>query len=439
MGLSMPRLNTSAIILALFAIGLQVLVTPVIHGTPLRLALADLLLPVVLPVMLVSWIRAGCPWPLAPVRQALLWIAVLTVCLGVSLLIGLRTIGHLETWGLVNKFVGFLVLIAYFTAGAWLAGQATGDNLVLFGRALLGAAWLIATYSLGVCVWYASGVPGWVDLMDRARGLSDNANAYGCLVAVLLLVEVTQAAAGQAFGHRVHVAGMALLMAALAFSGSRSAWLGLAAGLVLLAMARAVNLRLTAAAAAVAIVGSLALSGWGPHLIGQLARLDPTATSVPSIATRPIYVVDHPSVAYDSGVEHRLRLSKQALTMWQNAPIFGQGLGSFLWQQRQSGEPEPSVIHTTALWLLAETGGVGLALFSAFGLFCARSLWRAGSQVTDAAACIITASSAVLLLAVVASIGTEMLYQRHLWFLLGMALALAGARSVAARRENSSS
>ena len=103
----------------------------------------------------------------------------------------------------------------------------------------------------------------------------------------------------------------------------------------------------------------------------------------------------------------------------------GIGLGGFLWSHRSSNDPLRGIqIHATPLWLLVETGIVGLALFAAFYFAVMRALlWRNGKWEKDP---VLIGIAAALVVMGVASIGTEILYQRYLWFLAGLGLAWPG-------------
>jgi hypothetical protein len=101
-------------------------------------------------------------------------------------------------------------------------------------------------------------------------------------------------------------------------------------------------------------------------------------------------------------------------------PILGGGLGAFIEQYtRQQGIP--LVIHSTPLWLLAETGIVGLLIFLSpfLRIFKAESFDRAAGDRIGTF--LILALTGFALVAAV----HEMLYQRAVWLLLGAALACA--------------
>jgi O-antigen ligase len=92
--------------------------------------------------------------------------------------------------------------------------------------------------------------------------------------------------------------------------------------------------------------------------------------------------------------------------------------------------PAPVGIHNTGLWLLVETGVIGALVFIAFFAAIAFALWRA---------CRAEGANGAALLALLAlagfvgvSVGMEAMYNRTLWLLLGMGLALPEAARLGA-------
>jgi O-antigen ligase len=95
-------------------------------------------------------------------------------------------------------------------------------------------------------------------------------------------------------------------------------------------------------------------------------------------------------------------------------PIFGAGLGTFMESKVQTGKP--LVIHSTPIWLLAEFGLVGFAVF----LAAAFTIVRTQLRKFDATAKFLLL--AFLAFAVVSTVH-EILYQRAFWLLVGAGLA----------------
>jgi O-antigen ligase len=109
-------------------------------------------------------------------------------------------------------------------------------------------------------------------------------------------------------------------------------------------------------------------------------------------------------------------------------PLFGAGIGAYMQQQIQS-TGVPLVLHSTPVWLLAETGVIG------FGVFAAAA-WRLGAAAirhrNEPAARL-----AIMILCALAAMSAahEMLYQRGFWLLLGAVLAMPATATADGRRD----
>ncbi len=117
----------------------------------------------------------------------------------------------------------------------------------------------------------------------------------------------------------------------------------------------------------------------------------------------------------------------------------GIGIGTY-YQAHRDVPNVADTIHNTFLWLLTETGIVGAGLFPGFFLAIFLALLR-GARGPPAGDPFLWGTLGVLLVFAGASVGTEILYQRYFWFLLGLALAVPyrpgrepGATDAAPRR-----
>jgi O-antigen ligase len=106
------------------------------------------------------------------------------------------------------------------------------------------------------------------------------------------------------------------------------------------------------------------------------------------------------------------------LRLWQENPVFGAGLGAYFEVSKREGTP--LVIHNTLIWLLAETGLVGFLVFFSAGVAI---LWASTRRLRDPTD--VGATTIFLFLLAFASMSMvhELLYQRVLWFVLGVCLA----------------
>ncbi len=96
--------------------------------------------------------------------------------------------------------------------------------------------------------------------------------------------------------------------------------------------------------------------------------------------------------------------------------MFGAGIGAHYEQTAANGDP--LVIHNVPVWLLAETGAVGFLVFLSVGVLITRSLWQqwsSGSQMAGGLLLFFIGAAAM-------SMAHDLLYQRVIWFFLGLGL-----------------
>jgi len=115
-----------------------------------------------------------------------------------------------------------------------------------------------------------------------------------------------------------------------------------------------------------------------------------------------------------SSTQERLVSIIGGLNLFWDHPVFGAGLGAFRNQMILTLDWLPLVIHSTAIWLLAELGIVGFLIFAVSFTHIFFKEWKSASAFI------------VLCLggfAVMSGPG-DMLYQRTFWLLIGAALAV---------------
>lgn len=385
---------------------LQVQATLPVGDAGVRIALSDIFLPLLfVAAIAIGWWRFPDAFePRLP--GTAYWFLGLIAVLTLSLVIGFVNTKQWLAWAIVNKWIGFFLLVAYFVAGVAIvrAGDLASRNQVLRAFLVSAAAiaaingvampWLMPEYTMPVGIQF-----------DRATGLMQNANAYGFFLVVVMLLAI-------AMRYRLWLCVPAYLLS-LWFTSSRGALIALVAGIaVLLALSpRRMMVPLKPMALAVLLIGlisivaglvdqhrvSAALEGFGP--IGYLSaeRVDPESNSI----------------------AQRWRQTAGAIELIAEAPVFGHGLGYVL---KTTGQ----TIHNSLLWLVVETGFVGAAVFTVFLVLAVRQLFL------DRDDPFVLGMVAVSGAFVVMSLTGEYLYQRHLWFLLGVALAQTPGQQVAA-------
>jgi O-antigen ligase len=118
---------------------------------------------------------------------------------------------------------------------------------------------------------------------------------------------------------------------------------------------------------------------------------------------------------------------QEGMAIFLAHPILGAGIGAYMHQQI-GVIGLPVVIHSTPVWLLAETGIVGFAVFLAAACrLLLLGIQRRGQSWARLLVLILCAMAAM-------SFVHELLYQRAFWILLGATLASATVPQAVAER-----
>ena len=154
---SLPKLFSG--VLVIFAVSLQVLVTIRIGETSLRVGSSDLLLPILGFMLLVKWQREGAPRVSWRIRRFWIWLLALTIWMGIATINGRISIGQWQTWAVLNKGAGWLVLLGYLIAGGWvttLLDTAQRDRFlwVMFLFSGVVFATLLIVHALGLPIFF---------------------------------------------------------------------------------------------------------------------------------------------------------------------------------------------------------------------------------------------------------------------------------------------
>ncbi|MBB5051085.1 uncharacterized membrane protein YbhN (UPF0104 family) [Afipia massiliensis] len=295
----------------------------------------------------------------------------------VALLIGASRVGWTE-WAVTTKFLGWFVLLAFGATGAM--GTRIDLSRILTTVTVVGAI-IIAAELVGVLV-SASGFTKKYFL----DGFAQNVNAFSFQCLMVLAASLARDPRNRL------VIGLAL--AAITIAGSRaaigSAFVVLVTAIIFIpAIWRKV---LDATIIACVIVYFIQISG------GMASG------TMSVLAERSVSDADHYATMYSG------------FRMFLESPVFGAGLGVFIAEWPATYK---LVIHSTPVWLLAEFGIVGAALFLvpivriAFGELCR---FRRDDVAGNLLLLIIAGFSAM-------SCFHELFNQRTFWFLLGASLA----------------
>ena len=312
-------------------------------------------------------------------------VTAATLVLTISLFIGAYRFGW-TTWAVVNRFFGWFVLLAYGATGALIVEAAKTIGLRTILLTFAGAAAAVAGIETALVTMKSLSFqfPG-NPVAAEGFALNRNLFAFQLVMAITALVTFAR-------GTAVQIALLALIMTALFFAGSRSGWI---AAIVVVAMSyylRATNAREILSSIACACILC--------------------ATTIVDASAPPIV----PNV---SSTQERLVSIMGGLKLFWDHPVFGAGLGAFRNQMIPTAEGLPLVIHSTAVWLLAELGIVGFLVFSASFMYVFFKDWKcAPGDQTSALIVLCLAGFAVM------SGPGDMLYQRTFWLLIGAGLAL---------------
>ena len=412
----------SIIAIAAFAMAfaMQIFITPKLFGTAIRVSLADILLPIIGLLSFREFLKNGLRFVCFELKFIWLWLFAMTAWMIISFINGIIVIGYIQTWALVNKLFGWFVLITFFTFGALVANKLSSEIKSRFFSFLLISACCLGAIDFWPYIQTLAGFSNY----QRVEGFTGNPNAYGLLVVTILTVCLAWSSRQPLLSARYDLLCFSWLFFLLLISGSRSAWLGGFFGIiVLLVSGRLPILRLLFI---MLIAGTLfGVLSFTEEIVSVVREA--LGYSLTERVTVPNYL-HRGDVFFDSGIHHRMVLFENAIQLWVKSPIFGTGLGSFIDSELKEGRT--ATIHATTLWLLTETGLIGLAIFSGFALYCGRHFWCSRKQdaINDN---FYIGGLAVLAIFISAAVGMEAMYQRHIWFFSGFALACSwrGMRS----------
>lgn len=329
-------------------------------------------------------------------RHPFLGVAVLvaTLVIGLSLLIGIAHFG-LTTWALMNRFVGWFMLLAYVVTGALAVSEHGEFGLSCMAKAFVGSMAAIAGGELilvGVSNLVA--LPESIIALSAIKGFAQNRNAYAfqLIMALCIVLSLLER-------RRLTLFIVAILISNIALSFSRS---GIGTGTLIILLAAILNSayrgRLLLVAALAGVAALAVYTAIGSYQVAE--RL--TAVAAANFA-------------------ERFETITGGLRLFEAHPVLGAGLGAYRNEGHPSTTGEPLIIHSTYIWLLAETGLVGfLAFVTPAALVIFREWRRARADATSAAIVLCFFAMAIM------GVPADMLYQRTFWILAGALLIVPG-------------
>lgn len=378
-------------------------------GPDFRLALSDLFVPS-LALSLLIWRKKAEkkePRQRSSLPTLILVFAVVFVVLGD--LMALLNLHSIPQWTWLNKDIGLLDLMVCFFAIVHLVN--TREKLQAIVRALVLSATALNVLALaGGVARYFLGIPNMMMYSEtsmRLVGFMVNPSAYGGFLICVLFIQLSLLLDGSPMlplPRWLQYMNAGLLGVACLMTLSRSAFLGLAAGFVILMGFYRVKAAIWFSSfvlVAVLTIGAAAVY-WGNFAREMAADFETLAFSETTMYTR-------------------MNIDKAAMSLLSKDPtnaVTGVGVGTFL-ARAQEMVGYPYIIHDEFVWLLVETGILGLGLFLGIAWRSLRNcvrVWRgraSDSSIAVGLACGLVGTLAWMM-------ATEGLWHRHVWLLFGL-------------------
>ena len=396
----------------------------------LRVNLADFLLPVAGPVIIISLLLKKSAWPVWNLRHMYVWLGILFSILLGALIHSYLLYGGWSYWALYNKVLGWPVLCAYLCLGAWIAGNADRTLLKKLLRAFFYFFLIVLLIQMVLMVaqdFTPLRIKKWI--WFPLEGLMANRNAYAFLMLIVTSCVLANALNGyEYFSKRASDFYFLILPLGMMDTGSRAAFL---AFFVLVFLSVVIYRKAAFKALLPFLIGVALTTAVYAHAPQKLTMIKWRQVEIARQADKIVKeggLEKAQGHIANQGDSNRLMILKDALEMLEQKPLEGSGLGStFLYQTEKHGEVI-DVIDNTSLWLMVEAGLIGFSVFAIFYALCLKTLlcsyWK---SLPEHHVIYLTALFTLLMFAVM-SLFHEILYFRPMWFVLGLALALPKTR-----------
>jgi hypothetical protein len=392
-------------------------------------------------------------------------LGLITAALAISLVVGLLKHGP-TGWALVNRGVGWMVILSYFAVGQFVLRRTRAGGLETVMFASVSAfAFVCMLHIAAWCVFVSV-----TEIRDSLFAISQsgfafNSNAYAFLCVYGLAIYLLAMQSYEPWqGTWMRWCVPILLITSLAVCLSRTGVLlgalivvcaplisplarkplllaCLAGAIVRLGVPEIPNLPVRIEAARHALLDtsrnaapSVARNVTAPAQNASATGRAAGSANLPSTTTDPAQAEPAPPRSnqvyyrWQTGMTlkefflrtyeaERVESVRDGLAMFMGSPLLGGGLGGFLAQRAAQGKPA-LIIHNVPVWILAEMGIVGFTLVGgAFGLFV-RGLWRRRSHPAARVGFL------MLGLFIAGGMAHDYFYQRSFWFGFGLVVAV---------------
>ncbi|WP_374466567.1 lysylphosphatidylglycerol synthase domain-containing protein [Ferrovibrio sp.] len=367
-------------------------------------------------LLLLAWTRRS----FSPLPPWLVWsMLAISLLLLLSLGVGYLNFGS-NSWALMNRGFGWIVILGYVALGAMLAliPQPNMPAHALRIFALTGVT--IATLQV-VLTFYSvfAGVLPEDAFTVPLRGYAGNSNAFAfqLMMTAACVIAITWANSSDRHLPLRNIA-LTLICAATYYSHSRAGFGMLIILLLVMVIFSQPEKRRQTIGSAVWVMMAYLLLTLAPHIIAAI-RLAIPEIAIPGNLGASFLAQ---SLVRNSSDSERWMTIIQGWDMWLDAPLIGKGLGAYV-QSRTDADQIFLVIHSIPIWLMAETGLAGLLLVTIVLLLMIKAAFQyLASPATSA-----WGMGLLLILAGTTAAGLvhDFFFQRSFWFLLGLFVAAA--------------
>ena len=433
-GNSLPR--TAAIITAIIAVAIQAQVSLFAQGNyhGLRINLADFFLPAIGLYVLLSLMLHKTRWPAWHNKYTPHLLLAVFAALTIALINGYFYIGFWSSWALINKYAGFIILMCYFALGGWLITNFDRERIYrLFIQVFCGTFIITLALSLlDVLAQPYTKTSFWIGDFNW-DGLMANRNAYMVATAytvILLLTYSLKEKQDRPLPFAWPAALWTILPTFVLYNASRTGWI---AGAVVfcLYLLRAPKKFLTQILPFLIIGTALIYLIFNHISFGEIKDNNQLHHLI-AVFQQPIEQQQNEELDYMGDQKRYIALEDGMELYRQSNPLIGAGLGAYKPFQIKKRGAYIDLIDWSVLWLLTETGIVGLSCFSAFFILCLWIFYKEGIRNKSP---FHTALLYFLLLTIAMSFLHELLYTRFLWFALGLGM---GENHLPANQEENS-
>lgn len=417
------------ILLLIFAITLQVQITLFASEAylGLRLSSADLFLPLAACFLFFCYLRNG---PTIRTQQPFhpFFLIGPSIAIIFALINGYLLSGQISSWALINKTIGWFVLVTYFCAGMYIICT---SRICLLKSFVLPACLFTAASLFFECILRLyfkgnlAGVMGYGFDMDLS-GFMNNRNAFTFLyLSVFIISSQFLLHAKKLPKSYFYIFNLIVFLSPLFLTTnlSRSGFIVLS--LYLLFLLIFYFKPFAKKIIPVVLIGICLVPLSNPKRISDVWQTaEKFKTSASLIFEDGSLISQNVHDSLYMGDQLRIDTITSALSVYLQSPYTGAGLGSILEKQKSNGNDRVSVMDNTILWILTEMGPLGLWAFILVYITMLAALKRKSNGMTTDHEIFAHAMIFVLLAFGIFSMFHEILYSRFLWFFLGLALAI---------------